>query len=136
MSQRISIRLLTVGLVLVAATGVSSTGCSDGVPSGRPGKGDKFDEDDIKVTIVKCASRERARAVVKVTANTSPKDRHYFIGLEFLDSHGSVVDSSARELTPQPDSRDDDEISAKVELPMSEPEKASRVTSCKVDHAF
>ncbi|OEV28114.1 hypothetical protein AN219_21255 [Streptomyces nanshensis] len=136
MLHRNARHLGAVFLALVVLTGVSSNGCSDGVPSGRPGKGDDFDQDDIRVAVVECASKKRPSATVKVRANTSPKDRRYFVGVEFLDSKGRVVDSSSQKLTPQPDSPDKDEITANVKFPMSEPKKAGQVTSCKMDHAF
>lgn len=134
MRQRPAKRLAFTVFALGAATGLSGAGCSDGVPSGR--NGDKFDGDDIKVTLVACASKKNSGATVKVTADTSPRDRTYFVGVDFLDSGGDVVDTSARKLTPEPESPDDEKITANVELPMSEPEKAAEVASCEMDHAF
>ncbi len=128
-------RLVLVGFAFVVLTGVSSGGCSDGVPSGRNG-GSDFDRDDIRVTVVECANPKHPSATVKVTANTSPSDRKYYVGVNFLDADGNVVDTSERKLTPQPDSASDEEISAEVELPMDDPEKADQVASCEMDHAF
>lgn len=111
------------------------TACGgDGSP-GTAKRGDDFDQDDIKVAILKCAGDGRPAATARVTANTSPRDRKYFVGLEFLDSKGNVIDSSSQKLTPESDSGDE-EISAEVTFPMSEPEKADRVDSCRMEHAF
>jgi hypothetical protein len=127
-------RVVLVGVAFVVLTGVSSGGCSDGVPSGR--HGDVFDEDDIRATLVRCASGSRPSATVKVRANTSPSDRTYFVGVTFLDADGHVVDKAALKLTPQPDADTDEEIAENVKFPMTEPDKANHVASCKVDHAF
>lgn len=128
-------RIVLVGFAFVVLTGVSSGGCSDGVPSGRH-HGSDFDRDDIRAGIMRCASKSRPSAVVKVRANTSPRDRKYYVGVNFLDADGNVVDKAERKLTPQPDSASDEEITAKVTFPMSEPDKVAKVRSCKLDHAF
>lgn len=130
-------RLAPVVFALVAVAGFSVGGCSgDGVPGGSRHGGDDFDRDDIQVAVTECASEKRPRATARVTANTSPKDRTYFVGVNFLDSEGEVVDSNAQKLTPEPDSPDDEEITANVEFPMSDSGKAGEVASCEVDHAF
>lgn len=124
-------------LALVVLTGASGAGCSNGQP-GHAGKrdGDDFDQDDIQVTVVRCASKDRPYATVRVTVDTSPKDRQYFVGLEFLDSEGKAVDSSSLKLTAPSGAADKDEFSEKVKFPMHEPGRADEVTSCKMDHAF
>ncbi|GGO48570.1 hypothetical protein GCM10012287_23850 [Streptomyces daqingensis] len=139
MSQRRKRNQRAVGIVaLTALAGVLYGGCGggDGVPTGRPGKGDDFDRDDIRVEVVECATEKNPEATVKVTANTSPSDRRYFIGLDFLDADGEVVDTASLKLTPQPDSPDDEEITENVEMPMTESGKAGEVASCEMDHAF
>jgi hypothetical protein len=136
--QRRKRNLRAIGTVaLMALTGALYGGCGgDGVPTGRPGKGDDFDRDDIRVEVVECATEKNPEATVKVTASTTPSDRRYFIGLDFLDAEGEVVDSASLKLTPQPDSPDDEEITENVEMPMTETGKAGEVKSCKMDHAF
>jgi hypothetical protein len=128
-------RIVLVGFAFVMLTGVSSGGCSDGVPSGRH-HGSDFDRDDIRADVVRCASKGRPSAVVKVRANTSPRDRKYFVGVEFLDADGDVLDKVEQKLTPQPDSASDEEVSANVTFTMNEPDKAAQVESCKLTHAF
>ena len=129
MLQRHAGKIFTALLPLVLLAG-----CSDGTAGTAKG-GDDFDQDDIQVTITDCASKGSPAAVARVTASTSPSDRTYYVGLEFLDSEGNVVDSSSQKLTPESDSGDD-EITAKVKFPMTERKKAGEVASCKLKHAF
>jgi hypothetical protein len=124
------------GFALAALAAFSITGCGgDGVAGSPKGGGDDFDRDDITVTVAECASEKRPTVTLKVTANTSPEDRTYYVGVEFLDSDGNVVDSLDKTLDPQSDSGAE-EISEKLEFSMSESDKADEVASCKVTHAF
>lgn len=127
-------RVALVFFALMTLTGVSSGGCSDGVPTGR--HGDDFDRDDIRAAIVECATEKRPRAIVKVTANTDPSDRTYFVGVNFLDAEGEKIDSASLKLDPEAEPEEKEEISENVEFPMSEPDKAGKVASCEMDHAW
>jgi hypothetical protein len=135
MFQGTTKRVVLVFFAIMTLTGVSSGGCSDGVAGGLKG-GDDFDQDDIRASIVKCATAKSPKAVVKIRANTDPSDRTYFVGVNFLDAEGETLDFAALNLDPRTDPGEKAEISEKVDFAMTETDEAGKVASCELDHAF